>query len=906
MKRMPLFLTAALALALMGPALARADADDVSKDSKDKKNEAAAGAAAKPGESGGDEKPFDTVIKDMESMKGLFTFYRRAEDNKLLLELMPDQLDKIYLFSANVDRSTGERGFYAAQMGTDFPCVFHRVGKTIQWIQKNPQFTAAAGTPQARSTARSFPDAILAQVKILSKPNADRKSILIDVGDLFATRDLPGFAIGLNQAYAPTNFSFDKEKSSVTGAKVFPENALIDLTLHYTTDNPRTTTVTLADGRSVPITVKYGLSTLPETGYKPRLGDDRVGHFLAIQQDFTSDHPKTPYVRYITRWQLEKQDPNAALSPPKQPIVFWLENTIPVEYRDAVREGTLLWNKAFEKIGFKDAVVVKQQPDDADWDAADTRYSTIRWFAGVDATFAIGPSRANPYTGQIYDADISISEGIVRGARRLGEEYAGPVAMGADNEQATMPWSKDPQHQCSYAQGLADQAALGIAVLDSRGSLSPETEQKLVHEYIVELTAHEVGHTLGLRHNFRGSSILPANELNDVQKTETIGQSASVMDYNPVIIAGKGETQGHFVPITLGPYDYWAIEYAYTPMAGEEKDALAKIASRAADPMLPYSTDEDALGTYSALSIDPLANQYDQSTDPLAYFKERVQLVNELWANMEGKLAKPGDGYQIMRRALSRGLNDDFRSLVTSSKFVGGVYHVRDHVGDPDGRTPFRPVPAAKQREALDFLNTYAFSGKAFQLSPSLMNKLAIERIAGLDPAYYQVTRIDYPWHDNVLNVQRAVLNRLLHPVTLARIQDNELRFGGEEKPFKMAELFSSLNGSIWTELDGDASEITSLRRNLQREYLKQLVRLTLRQTPTMPAGVSGPAAAAALPPPEDATTLARYSLTRLQTKIRAKLAGKGALDQTTRAHLQESQARIDAALAAQMERGTD
>jgi hypothetical protein len=906
---MPPFLIAALAVALMGPAFARADA--VAKDNgRDKKNETAGkDAAAKPGESagGGDEKPFDTVIKDMEPLNGLFTFYRRTEDNKLLLELKPDQLDKLYLFSANVDHSTGERGFYAAQMGADFPCFFRRVGKTVQWVQKNPQFTAQAGTPQARATARSFPDAILAQVKILSKPNPDRKSILIDVGDVFATRDLPGFAIGLNQAYSPSNFSFDKEKSAVTGAKVFPENVLIDLTLHYTTDNLRTTTITLADGRSVPITVKYGLSTLPETGYTPRLSDDRVGHFLAIQQDFTSDHPQTPYVRYITRWQLEKQDPNAALSPPKQPIVFWLENTIPVEYRDAVREGALMWNKAFEKIGFKDAVVVKQQPDDADWDAADTRYSTIRWFAGVDATFAIGPSRANPFTGQIYDADISISEGIIRGARRLGEEYAGPVAMGAGNEQVTMPWSKDPQHQCSYAEGLADQAALGMAVLDTRGALSPETERKLVYEYVVELTAHEVGHTLGLRHNFRGSSILPANELNDVQKAETIGQSASVMDYNPVIIAGKGETQGHFVPVTLGPYDYWAIEYAYTPISGgDEKAALAKIASRAADPMLPYSTDEDALGTYSALSIDPLANQYDQSTDPLAYFKERVQLVNELWANMEGKLAKPGDGYQIMRRAISRGLSDDFRSLVTSSKFVGGVYHVRDHVGDPDGRSPFRPVPAVKQREALEFLNTYAFSAKAFQLSPSLMNKLAIERNPGLDPAYFAVTRIDYPWHDNVLNVQRAVLSRLLHPVTLARIQDNELRFGAEQKPFKMAELFSSLNGSIWTELDGDATEITSLRRNLQREYLKQLVRLTLRQTPNLPAGAGGPAAAAALPPPEDATTLARYSLTRLQTKIRAKLAGKAALDQTTRAHLQESQARIDAALAAQMARGTD
>lgn len=252
--------------------------------------------------------------------------------------------------------------------------------------------------------------------------------MLIDVSEMFAARDLPGYAIALNQAYQPTNFSFDRERSSVTGVKVFPENALMEVSLHYTTENPRTFSMTLTDGRSVPITLKYEISTLKQTAYQPRVTDDRIGHFHTLQQDFASDHPQTPYVRYITRWNLEKSDPTAALSSPKQPIVFWLENTIPVEYRAAVTEGTLLWNSAFEKIGFKDAVVVKQMPDSASWDPADTRYNTIRWFAGVDATFAIGPSRANPYTGEIYDADISISEGIVRNARRLGEELLSPVS----------------------------------------------------------------------------------------------------------------------------------------------------------------------------------------------------------------------------------------------------------------------------------------------------------------------------------------------------------------------------------------------------------------------------------------------------------------------------------------------
>ncbi len=899
-------LAAAIAVALPTNPARAADSGTAARD--DSKNSAkGAAGAAKPGAeaSSGDEKPFDSVIQGLEPVKGLFTFYRRADDNKLLLEIRPDQLDQVFLFGASIDHSTGERGFYSSMMGADFPFMFHRVGKSVQLVVKNPSFVADAGTPQARATTRSFPDAILASTKILSKPNGDTKSILIDAADLLASRDYPGFAPALTQAYAPTNFSFDKEKSAVTAVKAFPENVLVSVMLHYQTDNFRSSTVTLADGRSAPIAVIYSLSSLPKTDYVPRVADDRVGHFTSVFQDFTSDHAASPYVRYIQRWNLQKQDPNAALSPPKQPIVYWLENTIPLEYRDAVREGVLLWNKAFERLGYKDAVVVKQMPDSADWDPADVRYSTIRWFEGVDATFAIGPRRTNPFTGEIYDADIGISEGIVRNARRFGEEYLSPVTP-ASKAAVPFAWTKDAHDECSYGDGLADQCALGMAEMDARGDLSPETEQKLMHQYIVELVAHEVGHTLGLRHNFHASTSLPTAQLNDEKAAEEIGQSGSVMDYNPIIVAAKGEKQGAFVPVTLGPYDYWAIEYAYKSIPKADEPAeLNKIAARCAEPALQYGTDEDAQNTYSPLAADPLVNQYDASDDPLAYFQGRVKLVNELWSNMEARLAKPGQGYQIMRRALSRSMNDDYRSLLTSSKFVGGVYVHRDHAGDPNERAPFQPVPAATQRQAMAFLARDAFGEHAFQLPASLLDHLAAERQPGLDPAYWNTIRIDYPWHDAVLRVQKAILDRMLHPVTLGRVLDNELRFAPTEKPFRMADVFAGLNASIWSELDGPQTTITSLRRNLQREYLRDLVHLTLRDQPTLvDMGAGNPPAP--VPIPEDATTLARSSLVRLDAKMKAKLLGKAVLDPTTRAHLQESVARIETALAAQMTRRVD
>jgi len=853
------------------------------KSDKDKKPE--------PGK-GDEDKPFDEVIKDMEVLKGLFTFYRKADENRILMEIQPEQLEKTFLFAATVDRAVGERGLYAAQVSGDFPFYFHRVGKTIQWLVKNPSFTAAGGTPAARATARSFPESILASAKIKSKPHVERKSLLIEVSDLLIS-DLPGIANGLKEIYKPSDYNFDKNNSSISAVKPFPENVLIELWLHYTTANPKTPSVTLPDPRSIPILMKYEFSALRETGYKPRLADDRVGYFLTVQEDFTSDRPSSPYNRYVNRWHLEKSDPKAPVSPVKEPIVFWLENTIPVEYREWMKEGALLWNKAFEKVGFKDAVVVKQQSDDADWDPADTRYNTIRWFAGVDASFAIGPSRANPFTGQIYDADIGFSEGIIRSVRRQGEEFVAPVFPPAQ-ETSTMPtfaWRRNARMFCDYAEGLAQQAAFGINVLETRGALTPDVEAKLMREFIVEVTAHEVGHTLGLRHNFRGSTILKPDELNDLQKTGEIGQSSSVMDYNPIVIAAKGEKQGHFVPITLGPYDYWAIEYAYKPIEGDEKPELDRIASRSADPLLPYSTDEDALGTYSPNSIDPLVNQFDASSDPLGYFRKRFDIINELWTTMDTRLVKPGEGFQVLRRALGRGLNEYFRGLVTSSKYVGGIYHYRDHVGEPNGRLPYVPVPADKQREALDLLRQVVFREDSLQLPPSVLNKLAIDRLPSLGGIgdLFNTQRIDYPWHDSVLNLQRAVLNRLFNPVTLSRLQDNELRFSPGEKVFTMAEMFSGLDSSIWSELDSSATKISSLRRNLQREHMKQLIRLTLRP------GLSGA--------PEDAATLAAASLATIQTRIHTTLNVGKVTDPTSNAHLQETDARITAALQAQMQK---
>jgi hypothetical protein len=896
----PALLALALLLALAPGAALAASSDSRKADPKAK--EAAAG----------EEKPFDEVVKDMEVVKGWLTFYRKTDENKVLLEVLPSQIDSIFLFAATLDRGIGERGLYASMMQLEFPpgCIpvyFHRSGKTLQWFQKNTRFTAEPGTPPARAVDRSYANSILGSAKLQSKPHPERKSLLIDASELFSQRDLLGLGVSINRIYDPSSYQFDRERSAIADVKAFDESALLDVALHFTTETPKVVSLVLPDARSLPVTVKYQLSALRHSpGFHPRVVDDRVGYYHTIRQDYTSDRPSTPFVRYAGRWNLEKADPSAALSPPKKPIVFWLENTIPAEYREAFTQGVLLWNKAFERIGFQDAIVVKQQPDDAAWDPADTRYSTIRWFQGIDAGFAIGPSRWNPFTGEIYDADIGFSEVMVRNVRRAGEELVSPIRFDWNGAEPTGAAGFGRQ-ACSYGAGMAEQLAFGAALLDARGELSPELEERLIREYVTEVVAHEVGHTLGLRHNFRGSTILPPKELHDPARTAQVGQSASLMDYNPLIIAPKGTPQGDFIQTVLGPYDYWAIEYGYKPIEGDEKEELAKIAARgASDPMLPYSTDEDVDDPLPGASIDPLAMRFDASSDPLGYVKERVALTRELWGNLDTKLARPGEGYQVMRRSLQRGLNEYGRSVAIASRFIGGIYHRRDHVGDPGGSLPFTPVPADRQREALSFLSANAFGEGAFRLPAGTHRRLAVERLEPIDWFnYYRTTRLDMPWHDAVLGIQRIALDRLFAPITLSRLLDSELMVEPRQKPFRMADLFRGLDASIWSELDTGKREIPAMRRNLQREHLKRLVRMAIRTDAAASGGFGfnpqTPPPSPALP--EDATTLARASLIGIQAKIRGALALKTPLDATTRAHLQETSSRITAALDARLQR---
>ena len=897
---------------------------------------------------------YEKIVSTADGARSMYTLWTRSKDGQVYAELPPSFAQKRYFIALTV--ASGDK--YAGLQSGEYYVYWRRYNNKLALIVPDLD-TRSNGDPESLSSVnRLFTDTMLLTVPIITMgpsggPVIDLDSILVGKASKFfgpsvVNREMGGL------------FKLQK-------AKAFPLN--VELAFEVPTSSGKLSSL------------HYSISELnPKSTYRPRVADERIGFFVTSYSDLGKYKDDETKVRYINRWHLEKRDPRLKISPPKNPIVFYIEHTTPVRYRRWVKEGVQSWNSAFEKIGISDALEVYYQDKTTgahmDKDPEDVRYNFVRWLNN-DIGTAIGPSRVNPNTGQILDADIILTDGWIRhfhyefdnllpkiamegfSAETLswlannpewdprlafahasqrehvrqqltasaGRAYGGHPAtlvdntlLGDDEYDGLIGRVSQVNGSCAASHGMAFDVAIMRMIYEIQASQlqADETEEKeeeaekdkeeekgeeeaapkepveeemildgmpesFIGPQLAHLVAHEVGHTLGLRHNFKASSAYTLEQINSVEhRGKPIG--GSVMDYTPTNIRFEaGTAQGDYAMHGIGPYDYWAIEYGYT----FDKD-LKPILARVGEPELQFATDEDTGGP------DPLARRYDYGKDPLNFAQDQIKLANHHRGLVLENFVSDGDSWSKARRGYQITLSMQARAISMMGNWIGGVHVYRDKKGDAGDRAPLQVVPVAQQRAAIDFVVNTAFKDEAFGLTTELLQRMSTDK--WLDSGSRQaVSDPDWPIHDRIAGIQSSTLTTLLNPSTLRRVYDNEFRIAADQDALTLPELLGTVTSAIWGELDQEITvaasarkpAISSLRRNLQREHVKRLVDLAMTNSGSNQAY-------------KPISNLARAGLRAMLNKVNAFVgANADKLDAYSAAHLAEIQTSITKALDA-------
>lgn len=745
---------------------------------------------------------------------GLFTFYRDQETGETTLRLEPEQFDREYIYFIHIADGVVDAGSFRGAYGPRFVFTLERRFDEVAIIRENTAFYFDPNNAISRASEANIARAVLAVQPIVAK-DEETGALLIEADSLFLSEAWTQLSPSRDPDADPrrqfTVGDFDADKSQILALRSYPLNT--DIEVEYVFHNPKPLVYgsdAVTDPRNISVKALHSLIEMPDNDYQPRMADARLGSFNQRITDLTSTK-SAPYRDVINRWHLVKQDPDAAVSDPVEPITWWIENTTPVEWRPLIEAAALEWNKAFEKAGFSNAVAVKTQPDDADWDAGDLRYNVLRWTSSPNPPFGgYGPSFANPRTGQLLGADIMLEYSFLNRSTLARE-----LIQGESAGQHPLLWPE--LHTCAINNVLGMGTAFAASAIDMAGG-EAAIEEQLRRDRMYYLILHEIGHTLGMNHNMKATQILDREQIQNPDVMQSGILAGSVMDYPAVNYAPTEAEQTLFYTIAPGPYDDWYIEYAYSPGLSDpdqEAERLAAIAARSSQPELVFGNDADDMRSPGS-GLDPRVNIYDLSSDSIGYAASQMELMQRTLNKMAAWEPEAGDSYQQVVDGASLIIRLWGISAGVMSRWVGGVYVDRSVVGQEGGSEPLNPVERDQQKRAMAMLAEHLFSPGAFDVEGALWQQTAPER-RGFD--HYAYTE-DPKVHEAVLAGQKRVLDHLLHPVVLKRIVDTAL-YGNE---YPLDEMLPDLTAAIFA-ADQD-SPVNAFRRNLQAEYVDRLGRI--------------------------------------------------------------------------------
>ena len=756
-----------------------------------------------------DEKTIEDITKNCKVYDGLFKVYQDTIKGSVYLEIREDQLNTEYIHFAQITDAPMDfyvRGSYGYEkiftISKNYENMEIRLENITTYFDPNDPLS------KAKDANLNRPIIYSEKIEASSK---DEKTYLIKAEPLLLKEAFVQIKNRPNpmdkNPFSLKMGSLSDSKTKFISIKSFEENT--DFRVEMVYDNPGSSTFwpswedDLTDPRFLSVKVYNSFIKMPDNDYRPRFDDPRVGYFGQRVTDMV-DRSATPYRDMISRWYLVKKDPDAELSEPVEPIVWWIENTTPEDFREPIKQGILRWNRAFEQAGFKNAVVVKIQPDDAEWDADDIRYNVVRWVSLPRSLYggAFGPSFFNPRTGQMLGADVMMFYGFIRAQITEDGLYA---------QTNVSPKHYNPK-QCSFASELAANFHAGMSMVRALDRGEAE-EKELINQSLMMLALHEVGHTLGLNHNFKASQFLDNKKIHDKEFTSTYGMTGSVMDYSGVNVAPDPENQGLYYEVTPGPYDKWAIEYGYKVFnLKEEETGLNEILSRSTKPELLFGNDADDMRA-PGRGIDPRAQTWDQTNQPIEYAIDRFKLIEESLNSLMEKVAKENTSYQYFNNSYYFLTGDWWSGLTAISRYPGGVYVDRAFIGQDGATQPFTPVPYDLQKRAMKAIVTYGFSPNAMKTPSEVYSYLQNQR-RGFD--FWGRTE-DPKIHDRILAFQQNVLNHMMHATTWLRIVDTEM-YGNS---YKLSEYANDMTNGIFK--DDISGSVNYRRQNLQTEYVTRL-----------------------------------------------------------------------------------